>query len=573
MQCPISATSNYTEGLVIKSKPLTSKNKRLQLTDTLIDKAWKGEKGKNVLKIDLGEERKFNTVRFQVKEDITFTEIKLKAGTSNDNKVVIYDNANLSGLANEWITLKIPKTNARYINLILKKKRPKIYELEVYCTEKDFNGDGYDDFIVGAPFHDAGGTARGRVYVYFGGSALDDTPDLILSGDEDDAFFGYSVSGAGDVNNDGYDDFIVGAYWHNAGAGNTDRGRAYIYLGGVSLINTPSLTLSGDEDYAYFGNSVSGAGDVNKDGYDDFMVGAWGHDAGAASEADRGRAYVYLGGVSLINTPALTLSGDEDLALFGNSVSDAGDINKDGYDDFMVGAYRHDAGEGFEANRGRVYVYFGGTNLSSIPSILNGDEDNAGFGNSISGAGDVNNDGYDDFIVGADGHDAGAGPSANRGRAYVYFGGTNLSSIPSVFDGDENIAGFGHSVSALGDVNKDGYDDFMVGAWGHDAGGGASANRGRAYVYFGGTNLSSIPSVLNGDENLGLFGNSVSGTGDVNRDGYDDFMVGAYRHDAGGNINANRGRVYIYFGGSSLSDIPSFLDGDQDGAFFGNSLD
>ncbi len=570
IQIPISASANYAEGLIIKSKPSTQNSKRLRLTDTLIDKAWKGEKGKNVLKIDLGEERKFNTVRFQVKEDITFTEIKLKAGTSNDNKVVIYDNTNLSRLANEWITLKTSKTNARYINLILKKKRPKIYELEVYCTEQDFNGDGYDDFIVGAYLHNAGGSDRGRAYVYLGGSSLSSTPALTLSGDEDGALFGNSVTGIGDINKDGYDDFIVGAYLHNAGGSN--RGRAYVYLGGSSLGSTPALTLSGDQDGALFGNSVNDIDDVNNDGYDDFIVGAYSHNAGGTSQ---GRAYVYLGGSSLSSSPALTLSGDENSALFGNSVSGIGDANKDGYDDFIVTAPFHDAGAGSTADRGRAYVYLGGFSLSSTPAlILSGDEDDAFFGNSVSGIGDANKDGYSDFIVCADGHDAGAGSTANRGRAYVYFGGSSLSSIPSVLTGDEDGAIFGNSVSGIGDANKDGYDDFIVAAYGHDAEAGSSADRGRAYVYFGGSSLSSTPALtLSGDENSALFGNSVSGIGDANKDGYDDFIVTAPFHDAGAGSNADRGRAYVYFGGTNLSSTPSVLSGDEDIAYFGISVD
>ncbi len=569
-QSQIFCSVNYAEGLEIQSKPSTSQTKRLRLTDALANKTWKGEFGKNVLKIDLGEERKFNTVRFQVKEDITFTEIKLKAGTNTDNRIVIYTGSNKSALANQWITIKVPKTTARYISLILRNARPKIFELEVYCTQKDFNGDGYDDFMVGANEHDAGGgnnAERGRAYVYLGGSSLNSTPALTLSGDENGAAFGSSVSDIGDINRDGYDDFIVSAPNHDSIGIN--QGKVYVYLGGFSLNSTPVLTLSGDEDNARLGDSVSGIGDVNNDGYDDFMVGAPGHDAGLGGNADRGRAYVYFGGSSLNSTPTLTLSGDENSAFFGFSVSGIGDINRDGYDDFIVGAPDHEAGaSGGFANRGRVYIYFGGPTFSD-PTVLDGDENGAYLGWYLSGLGDVNNDDYDDFIVVAPVHDTGAGSGANLGRSYVYFGGPTLSD-PIVLDGDEPNIASGWSVSSLGDVNHDSYDDFIISFDEHDAGAGNDADLGRAYVYFGGPTLSN-PTVLDGDEYRAFFGRSASGIGDINGDRYDDFIISSPLHDMVGGSFDDRGRVYVYFGGSSLSE-PSILDGDEDYSAFGYSV-
>ncbi len=586
----ISASVNYTDNLVIKSEPSTPKNKRLRLTDDSSDQAWKGVEGKNILKINLGEgeDKKYNTVSFRVKDDIMFTKIKLKAGSSTDNQEVLYQDTNISGLANDWVTLKVPKTESQYIDLVLKGDRPKIYELKIYHTKSDFNGDGYDDFIVGAAFHDAGGesgTDRGRVYIYLGGTLpLSSTPVLTLSGDESYARFGLRVSGIGDVNKDGYDDFIVAAPVHDAGAGsNVDRGQAYVYLGGtLPLSSTPVLTLSGDEDYANFGESVSGIGDVNNDGYDDFMVGASLDDAEGGPGSARGQAYVYLGGeLPLSSTPILTLSGDADSTALGNAVSGIGDVNNDGYDDFIVAAFEHDIGAASNANYGQAYVYLGGElPLSSTPILtLSGDEVLAKFGYSVSGIGDVNKDGYDDFIVGAFGHDVGFSVGANRGRAYVYLGGElPLSSTPALtLSGDENYAYLGSAVSGIGDINKDGYADFMVGADLHNAGGGGGADRGQAYLYLGGTSLSSTPFLtLSGDEDSAFFGNPIRGIGDVNKDGSDDFIIGASSHDAGAGSDADRGQAYVYLGGNgtSLSGTPVLtLSGDQNGASFGGAVD
>ena len=159
----------------------------------------------------------------------------------------------------------------------------------------DVNSDGYDDVVVGAPWNDAGGSNAGRAYVY---SGLTGSVVWTFTGEADNDQFGYSVSGAGDVNNDGYDDLIVGAFY-NSTAG-YHYGRAYVYSG---LTGTTLWTLTGGEESELLGNSVSGAGDVNNDGYDEFIVGASGSDAGGT---DAGRAYVYSG---LTGTVLWTFTG------------------------------------------------------------------------------------------------------------------------------------------------------------------------------------------------------------------------------------------------------------------------
>lgn len=145
----------------------------------------------------------------------------------------------------------------------------------------DVNGDGYSDVIVGAEGYF---TFTGRAYVYFGGTSMNNTADVSMTGEATYDYFGESVSSAGDVNGDGYSDVIIGA-----DAYSTNTGRAYVYFGGASMNNTSDVTMTGEATYNSFGTSVSTAGDVNGDGYLDMIVGA------DEFSSDTGRTYLYLG--------------------------------------------------------------------------------------------------------------------------------------------------------------------------------------------------------------------------------------------------------------------------------------
>jgi hypothetical protein len=335
----------------------------------------------------------------------------------------------------------------------------------------DVNGDGYADLIVGAYGNNAGGADAGRAYVYHGGPGADAVADLTLTGAAASEHFGISVSGAGDVNGDGYADVIVGADGNDAGG--TEAGRAYVYHGGPGADAVADLTLTGAAANDEFGLSVSGAGDVNGDGYADVIVGAYLNDAGGA---DAGRAYVYFGGPGADAVADLTLTGAAASDNFGVSVSGAGDVNGDGYGDVIVGAYLNDAGG---RNAGRASVYHGGPGADAVADLtLTGAAAGDLFGVSVSGAGDVNGDGYGDVIVGADLNDAGG---SSAGRAYVYHGGPGADAVADLTLTGAAVGDlFGVSVSGAGDVNGDGNADVIVGAYGNDSGG---ADAGRAYLY------------------------------------------------------------------------------------------
>jgi len=425
-------------------------------------------------------------------------------------------------------------------------------------TAGDVNGDGYSDVIVGAPNYDGGQTDEGRAYVYLGSAAvLSAAPAWAAEGGRVDAYFGYSVGTAGDVNGDGYSDVIVGAPLYDNGQ--ADAGRAYVYHGSATgLSATPAWTAEGDQAGAEFGSSVGTAGDVNGDGYSDVIVGAPFYDA---PQMDEGRAYVYLGSANgLLSAPIWMTEGDQDIAYFGASVGTAGDVNGDGYSDVIVGAPVYTNGQ---LHEGRAFVYHGlAAGLSLTANwMAESNQSVAIFGCSVATAGDVNGDGYSDVIVGAHGYDNG---QVDEGRAYVYLGSAaGLSSIPAwMVESDQASALFGVSVGTAGDVNGDGYSDVIVGAYWYDNG---QVDEGRAYVYHGSaTGLSATANwTAESDQASAEFGISVGTAGDVNGDGYSDVIVG-------GSYN----KVLVYHGSAAgLSDTPAWTTGSHvDYTWFGRSV-
>lgn len=398
----------------------------------------------------------------------------------------------------------------------------------------DVNGDGYADIIVGAYQSGAAGSAPGRAYIYFGGPRASSRPDLVLSGQASGDAFGVCVASAGDVNKDGFDDVIVGAYQNDTHGANA--GRAYVFFGGRHPDAVPDLVLDGEAAGDAFGYAVSSAGDVNRDGYADFLVGAYENSALGASA---GRAYLYLGGPKPDAVPDAIYSGEAAGDRFGISVASAGDVNGDGFSDVIIGAYTNDAG-GIDA--GRAYVYYGGARPHDRPDVvLTGAAAGDNFGYSVSGAGDMNKDGFADVIVGAYHNKAGG---KDAGRAYVYFGGKAPSDRPGlVLTGEAPGDAFGYAVSGVGDANGDGYADVAVGAYGNDAGGSAA---GRAYVFFGGPLPDATPDYMEtGAATLDNLGFAVGGGGDVNGDGYADLIVGAPYADNG----SGRATVSMSVGG------------------------
>ena len=478
----------------------------------------------------------------------------------------------------------------------------------------DVNGDGYDDLIIGADWADPNGFRSGETYIVYGGasapgtggeldlSALDGTNGFILNGIDRLDRSGGSVSSAGDVNGDGYDDLIIGADW--ADPNGSRSGETYIVYGGASapgtggkldlsaLDGTNGFILNGIDADDRFGRSVSSAGDVNGDGYDDLIIGAYGGDPN--EDSDAGEAYIVYGGANapgtggrfnlsmLDGTNGFTLTGIDGSDQSGRSVSSAGDVNGDGYDDLIIGAREADPNE--DSNAGETYVVYGGASapgtggeldLSALDGtngfILNGIDEYDRSGFSVSSAGDVNGDGYDDLIIGA--YRADPGGDSDAGETYVIYGGASAPGTDGVLDlstldgrnglilnGIDGSDFSGASVSSAGDVNGDGYDDLIIGAWGGDPNG--DSNAGETYVVYGGAsapgtggrfNLSALDGtngfILNGIDEEDRSGFSVSSAGDVNGDGYDDLIIGAYGGDP--NEDSGAGETYVIYGGAT----------------------
>jgi len=431
----------------------------------------------------------------------------------------------------------------------------------------DVNGDGYDDVIVGALYYDNGEEDEGRAFVFHGSAAgLSATPDWTAESNQYYASFGRSVSGAGDVNGDGFSDVIIGA--DNYDNGENNEGRAFVYHGSAAgLSATPVWTAEADSAENNFGVSVSDAGDVNGDGYDDVIVGAYRYGNG---ESEEGGAFLFLGSASGLSAkPNWKAESNQQSSLFGVSVSHAGDVNGDGYSDVIIGAYLYDNGE---MNEGRVFVYHGLANLylSEDPNwTAEANQNYSYFGISVSTAGDVNGDGYDDVIVGA--HEYSNGQTY-EGRTFVYHGSAAGSSTTPSWTAEANLANafFGVSVSSAGDVNGDGYDDVIVGAPEYTNG---EEEEGRAFVYHGSAvGLSTTPN-WNTEINqiAAYYGESVSGAGDINGDGYDDVIVGAYWYTNGENME---GGAFTYLGSAAgLSTTPAWsAEANLAQALFGDSV-
>ncbi|MEZ6127353.1 MAG: integrin alpha [Planctomycetaceae bacterium] len=465
----------------------------------------------------------------------------------------------------------------------------------------DINGDGFDDVIVGSPRFQVDGVGAGAAFVVFGRpdgfsaaidlSTLDGQDGFRIDGANAWDYFGHSVSSAGDVNADGFDDLLVGAYEFTSDANDPEpiAGEAFVVFGRSTFASTLDVTnlngsngfkLEGDTEGDFFGESVSFAGDLNGDGYSDVVVGAW-RSSGGSGRGDTFVVFGKQGGFSAVvnmsslnGTDGFRINGTDAGNFAGDSVSSAGDINGDGFDDLMIGVTNGDPTGQANHDHGQTFILFGqaatfpatmtlsdfnGTNGFQVNGIDIGDT----AGERVSSAGDVNGDGIDDLIIGARRAEPGENTGTGEGKSYVVFGrtagfgtslnlrdldGSNGFRLSGLDPGD----GLGDAVGRLGDVNGDGFDDVIVGAQHAEAEGMDNGTiTGESYVVFGkatpfaadlrvdglnGTNGFRIDGIAAGNQ----IGHSVRGAGDVNGDGFDDIIVGTYGTDDS----------YIIFGGN-----------------------
>jgi len=440
----------------------------------------------------------------------------------------------------------------------------------------DLNGDGLNDLIIGAPI------GADKAYVVFGTTgngpvelsavALGSGGFVINAGASSSGipnFTGWSVAGAGDVNGDGIADLVIGAP-----GGSTNPGHTYVIFGqtGTTPVELSAIAagsggfvINGATGQSELdGRSVAGAGDVNGDGLADVILASPNRNSGT------GTSYVVYGKTSTTAVEVSALdagSGGFGIGPFkAYSVSGAGDVNGDGFSDLLVGAQ----GAG---NNGQVLVIFGNS-TGTIPNVTSLTAGGGGgfviqgmcmsdyTGVSVANAGDVNGDGLADVIVGAT--QADPYNMSDAGRAFVVFGKTGseavqLSAVVAgsggfVINGECSNNMLGFTVSSAGDINGDGLSDLLVSS---PYAGPATLNKGRTYVVFGSSatapvNLTNVAAgsggfAIDGQCSGDKSGYSVSAAGDVNGDGLADLLVGGpYGDPAGSRTDA--GKTYVIFG-------------------------
>ena len=464
----------------------------------------------------------------------------------------------------------------------------------------DVNGDGLDDFIIGARQADPNGADSGAAYVVFGSKdgrnvELSDIEagigGFVVRGVSAGDNAGASTHGGSDVNGDGLADIVVGAR-HDDPNGN-NSGAAFVVFGkkdttAVELsaieAGTGGFVINGANAGDIAGNKAVLTGDVNGDGIDDILVSAEGD---GSNGANAGAVYVVFGKT---NTTAVELSavaaGAGGFIIKGASagdeagwVSHAGDINGDGYFDVALSAYRADPGG--RADSGSVYVVFGKSDTGSV-ELSNINAGNGGYaihgiaagdraGWDLEGGSDVNGDSLADLVIGAEVAYNGAD---RTGAAYVVYGKKTTDSIElsdiaagkggfvlkGIGDGDQTAA-----VSVGGDFNGDGLGDIVVGARRNDT---LGVNAGAAFVVFGSKSGGSIELATLDESGRGFslfglsagdyLGSAVNFAGDLNGDGYDDILLGARNAAPGGRIDA--GSSYVVYGVGRIGILDDALE-------------
>jgi hypothetical protein len=413
----------------------------------------------------------------------------------------------------------------------------------------DVNGDGYADIVIGWGAYSGELRHQGVVLVYHGGRfGPAETPDWRFEGPHASSYVGTVVAGVGDVNNDGYDDVLVTV----DNLSETVWSAVFLFLGGAEgLSSTPDwIGTPFGKNQGYYGASIAGGGDVNGDGYDDILVGDPGYDDDSTPD-DEGRVYIYFGGRRGIH-PRRPLIFDGSGSL-GRGLAFAGDVNGDGFDDVVMGEPHYNY---INNGSGRALVHYGfrgGVRKRPAWTFALDQYRWSDLGYEVSGAGDINGDGFDDIVVGQPYFFGGGFLCQNpfAGRAYVFHGGPGgLAERPDLiieqpYSGCNDI-GFGASLDAAGDVNGDDMDDALIGWW---AGNSDGYDRGTGFIHHGANGgITGAPDRFFNNRGAG----TLAGAGDVNGDGFDDVLTGYSGHsNAYGHFV---GSASLYFGGRSKSE-------------------
>ena len=376
------------------------------------------------------------------------------------------------------------------------------------ATAGDLDADGYADVVVGVP-----GTGSGAYALLWGSpSGIAETSYHQLS-TESTAQYGRSVASAGDANGDGFGDLVIGG--PEALVGSNRVGAVQVGFG-IPDLDVPAAPLFGQELFGRHGTAIAGLDDVNGDGYDDYLLTS----PGDGSPSTPGRVELYLGGQNGFGlAPSWTVWGASPGDQLGLDAAGPGDLDGDGYADFAIAT-----------GTGEVHVYHGsptgpvGPTVLPIPSTEK---------IRLAWAGDVNDDGYADLLVGMPLWDSGSYTDGGKVRYYL---GSETGLDPFAFTDwvhNEDGAQFGHGLSGVGDVNGDGIDDVAVGV-------PFTGDGGKVTVFYGSPSGLEFGRSYSGSggEELGF---SIAPAGDLNGDGFGDFVSGAPEYGAGGGMYLFRG--------------------------------
>ncbi len=420
----------------------------------------------------------------------------------------------------------------------------------------DVDGDGFDDFAIGAPRgrDEAADDRTGVVLVFAGGStgALDSSAAMaVLDGRENNAWLGWALAGPGDVDGDGAVDLLIGAPEDGVVGG--DAGRAYLLSGPLlgSVVDDVAVRTYVASQDDRLGESLDGGDDIDGDGLPDVLLGA---PLSEVSGTEAGAAFL-LGSVAGGTIDVLTqadarFAGVSKHDLAGTAVAMVGDVDGDGAPDLLVGAPSVDTVGGKD---GAAYLMLGpasgAVSLNDADSIIIGTSDSR-CGLAVAGPGDVDGDGLDEVLVGAPEYDDG---TDELGAAFLWYGSTGLAPTLPVAAAEAVLLGeargdeAGASVAGVGDIDGDLRPDLAIGAPGNEAIGG---DTGVAYLVLGAPSgnvpLSSADVRLIGETAPSRAGFDIAGAGDVDADGYADVLVGAPEEDTGGGA---AGRAYLLLGG------------------------
>lgn len=422
----------------------------------------------------------------------------------------------------------------------------------------DINGDGYQDLVIGAADNHL--NSAGAVYLIYGQSStlsagsVSSYVEFTGEGSGDEA--GFTVA-TGDVNNDGYDDIVVGAPYYNYGS-TLDVGAVYVMYGSNTQLTSTSLSnydaiFVGEASEDYVGYALS-TGDVNNDDYDDILIGAPINDDGGTNA---GSVYLVYGDVGYLWSPLsayIEFTGEATSDQAGRSLA-TGDVNGDGYDDILIGAPDNNTGG---SNAGATYLIYGKSSDFSSGSLSTrtkfwGADSGDSAGDALA-TGDVNNDGYADMLIGAP--DSNYSGAADSGTTYLIYGRSEVFSSSALssriqFVGETASDNSGESVTT-GDINNDGYADILIGAPSS-----SSSEAGTTYLIFGKPATFATASLSSRIQFTGEAADDAAGwalaVGDINNDSYADAIIGAPSND---DAASGAGATYLGY---------LFIDADGDG--------